>query len=141
MAPYSISTAATASAPGQYVLGFTGDQMKNSLAGALWSVAILVPGIAIAANDFPTTSRMEYVLECMKDHEGKHEYLYKCSCVVDQIASRLKYADYLQASTALRNQSLGGERGAEFRDPPEVRSMARKYKGVQQQANEACFVK
>jgi hypothetical protein len=63
--------------------------MKNSVAGALLSVAILVPGVAAAANDFPTTSRMEYVLECMKDHEGKHEYLYKCLCVVDQITSRL----------------------------------------------------
>jgi hypothetical protein len=115
--------------------------MKNIVAGALSSIAILVPGMAAAANDFPTTSRMEYVLECMKDHGGKYEYLYKCSCVVDQIASKLKYADYLEASTALRNQSLGGERGAEFRDPPAVRSMAKKYKGVQQQANDACFVK
>jgi hypothetical protein len=141
MAPYSISNAATAIAPRQYALGYTGDQMKNVIAGALLSVAILVPGMAAAANDFPTTSRMEYVLECMKDHDGKYEYLYKCSCVVDQIASRLKYNDYLEASTALRNQSLGGERGAEFRDPPEVRGMAKKYKGVQQQANEACFVK
>ena len=115
--------------------------MKNLIARACLSVAILVPGIAAAANDFPTTSRMEYVLECMKDHGGKHEYLYKCSCAVDQIASQLKYNDYLEASTALRNQSLGGERGAEFRDPPEVRNMAKRYKGVQQQANEACFVK
>jgi hypothetical protein len=115
--------------------------MKNLIAMACLSVAILVPGIAAAANDFPTTSRMEYVLECMKDHGGKQEYLYKCSCAVDQIASRLKYNDYLEASTALRNQSLGGERGAEFRDPPEVRNMAKRYKGVQQQANDACFVK
>lgn len=115
--------------------------MKKLIARSWLGIAILVPGIGVAANDFPTTSRMEYVLECMKDHGGKQEYLYKCSCAVDQIASRLKYDDYLEASTALRNQSLGGERGAEFRDPPEVRNMARRYKGVQQQANEACFVK
>ena len=115
--------------------------MKKLIARSWLGIAILVPGMGAAANDFPTTSRMEYVLECMKDHGGKQEYLYKCSCVVDQIASRLKYDDYLEASTALRNQSLSGERGAEFRDPPEVRNMARRYKGVQQQANEACFVK
>ncbi|SMP47813.1 hypothetical protein [Noviherbaspirillum suwonense] len=114
--------------------------MKISLPIAVWALAILVPGIS-AANDFPTQSRMEYVLECMKDHDGKHEYLYKCSCAVDRIAQQLKYNDYLEASTALRNQSLSGERGAEFCDPPEMRSMARKYKNVQQQANEACFVK
>lgn len=117
--------------------------MKNVIASAWLSLAILVPvaGAAAAENDFPTMSRMEYVMECMKDHDGKHEYLYKCSCAVDQIASRLRYNDYLEASTALRNQSLRGERGAEFRDPPEVRSMAKRYKGVQQQANDACFVK
>ncbi len=115
--------------------------MKNLIARSWLGIAILVPGVGAAANDFPTASRMEYVLECMKDHGGKQEYLYKCSCAVDQIASRLKYDDYLEASTALRNQSLSGERGAEFRDPPGVRSMAKRYKGVQQQANEACFVK
>jgi len=113
--------------------------MKSSTVIAGCLLAILVPGIAWA-NDFPTLSRMEYVLECMKEHGGKNEYLYKCSCAVDRIASQLKYDDYLQASTALRYQSLGGERGAEFRDPPEVRNLAKKYKGIQQQANSACFV-
>lgn len=113
--------------------------MKILIASAVLGLAILVPGVS-AANDFPTQSRMEYVLECMKDHEGKHEYLYKCSCAVDQIAQKLKYNEYLEASTASRHQSLGGERGAEFRDPPEIRGMARKYKSIQQQANVACFV-
>jgi hypothetical protein len=117
-----------------------GDLMKIQLASAAMFAAILVPGIA-AANDFPTTSRVEYVLECMKDHGGKYEYLYKCSCVIDQIASRLKYDDYAEVSTALRHQSLAGERGAEFRDPPMVRDMAKRYKAIQQAANGACFVK
>jgi hypothetical protein len=85
--------------------------MKILLATAAVCVAILMPGLA-AANDFPTTSRVEYVLECMKDHGGKYEYLYKCSCAIDQIASRLKHDDYVEASTASRHQSLGGERGA-----------------------------
>lgn len=114
--------------------------MKILFRNTLACVAILMPGLA-AANDFPTTSRVEYVLECMRDHGGKHEYLYKCSCVIDQIAGRLKYDDYAEASTALRHQSLAGERGAEFRDPPGVRDMARRYKALQQQANDACFVK
>jgi hypothetical protein len=114
--------------------------MKILMATASVCAAILMPGLA-AANDFPTTSRVEYVLECMRDHGGKHEYLYKCSCAIDQIASRLKYDDYAEASTASRHQSLGGERGAEFRDPPTVREMARNYKTIQRQANDACFIK
>lgn len=114
--------------------------MKLLLTTAAACVAILVPGLA-AANDFPTISRVEYVLECMKNNGGKHEYLYKCSCAIDQIAGRLKYDDYAEASTALRHQSLAGERGSEFRDPPTVRAMAKRYKAILQQANDACFVK
>lgn len=114
--------------------------MKNLLAATMASAAILMPAAAFA-NDFPTSARMEYVLECMKNNQGKHEFLYKCSCVVDQIATKVKYDDYVEMSTALRHQSLGGERGAEFRDPKEVRDMARKYRGIQQDANNACFIK
>ena len=113
---------------------------KLTLASAALCAAILVPGVAMA-NDFPTAARMEYVLECMKDHGGKYEYLYKCSCAVDKIAGRLKYDDYLEASTALRYQGMAGERGSEFRDPPKVRDMAKRYKAIQQQAGEACMMK
>ena len=114
--------------------------MKHCMSIAFLCGAILVPGAA-AANDFPTAARMEYVIECMRDHGGKHEYLYKCSCAVDQIASRLKYDDYLEASTALRHQGLSGERGSEFRDPPKVRESAKRYQAIQQQAGAACFMK
>lgn len=113
--------------------------MKSKLAGAALCVAILMPAAA-QANDFPTASRMEYVLECMKDHNGKYEYLYKCSCAIDRIADQVGYDEYVEISTAIHNQNLGGERGAEFRDPPMVRDMIKKYKAVQHQANEACFV-
>jgi hypothetical protein len=43
-------------------------------------------------------------------------------------------------STALRNQSLAGERGAEFRDPPSVKAMASKYRTLLASANKACYV-
>lgn len=114
--------------------------MKYPILGAALCAAILVPALA-CANDFPTLARMEYVLECMKDHGGKQEYLYKCSCAVDRIAAKMNYDDFVEADTALRYQGLGGERGGEFRDPPGVREMARSYKAIKQQANAACFVK
>lgn len=97
--------------------------------------------LAAQAHDFPTSDRVEYVLECMQKHESKYEYLYKCSCVVDHIAKAMPYDDYVTMSTALRNQTLGGERGAEFRDPPSVKDMANKYKALQASANKACYVK
>lgn len=104
-------------------------------------LSILAAPLAAQAHDFPTSGRVEYVLECMQKHEGKHEYLYKCSCVIDEIAKAVPYDDYLTMSTALRNQTMGGERGAVFRDPATVKDMAGKYKEIQASANKACHVR
>lgn len=114
--------------------------MKSVLVLSTLAAAILVPGVA-SANDFPTSSRMEYVLECMNNNQGKYEFLYKCSCAVDQIAGKVKYDDYVEMSTASRHQTLGGERGAEFRDPEWVRELAKKYKAIEQNAKDSCFIK
>ena len=95
---------------------------------------------AVQVDDFPTSGRVEYVLECMQKHDGKYEYLYKCSCVVDRIAKTLRYDDYVAMSVVLRNQSLAGERGGEFRDEASVRNMASKYKEIEAGANKACAV-
>lgn len=92
------------------------------------------------AHDFPTSGRVEYVLECMQKHDGKYEFLYKCSCVIDRIAEALPYEDYVAMSTALRNQTLPGERGGVFRDPSSVKNMADRYKTIQADANKACHV-
>lgn len=98
-----------------------------------------VPPLAWA-NDFPTTARVEYVLECMKTHSGKYEYLYKCSCAVDEIAKQVPFDEFVEISTASRHQTLGGQRGAEFRDPVQIKDMAGKYKTMERRAADACFV-
>lgn len=106
-----------------------------------WLLAIpLAAPLAARADDFPTSGRVEYVLECMQKHDGKSEYLYKCSCVIDRIARTLAYDDYVAMSVALRNQGLPGERGGEFRDAPSAKAMASKYKTIQDGANKACAV-
>jgi hypothetical protein len=76
----------------------------------------------------------------MQKHESKYEYLYKCSCVIDHIAKDMTHEEYLEMSTSLRNQTMAGERGAVFRDPPPVKEMASKYKTIQANANKACYV-
>jgi hypothetical protein len=96
--------------------------------------------LAAQAHDYPTSGRVEYVLECMQKHESKYEYLYKCSCVIDHIAREMPYDDYVAMSTALRNQTMAGERGAVFRDPAPVKDMADKYKALQASASKACYV-
>lgn len=114
--------------------------MKQVVFGAVIFVTSMMPAVS-SANDFPTTSRVEYVMECMKDNKGKYEYLYKCSCVIDGIASKVGHDEYVEISTAARHRSLGGERGAEFRDPEMVRSMAKKYKEILDASNNACLMK
>jgi len=108
----------------------------------LWPLllASLAAPVTTHAHEFPTSGRVEYVLECMQKHAGKYEFLYKCSCVIDRIADALPYDDYVAMSTALRNQTLPGERGGAFRDPPSVRDMAARYKTIQANADKACHV-
>lgn len=109
------------------------------IAHVLLLLTTILP-LASHANDFPTTDRVEYVLECMKNNGGKQEYLYKCSCAIDQISKQLKYDEYVEISAAQRYQTLGGERGGLFRDPQEVKKAAKRYKAIQDDAQKACFV-
>ncbi|MFB9287540.1 hypothetical protein ACFFTM_04155 [Pseudoduganella plicata] len=101
--------------------------------------ALCLP-LTASAHDYPTSGRVEYVLECMQKHDGKYEYLYKCACVIDRIAAALTYDEYVEMSTALRNRTMAGERGALFRDPPSVRQAAGKYKAIEADASKACHV-
>jgi hypothetical protein len=109
---------------------------------ALLSLVVLgsVP-MSAQANDFPTTTRVEYVLECMQKHNRDYEYFYKCSCVVDDIAKNVNYNEFNEILTATRYARLGGERGSVFRDPKEVKRMSKKYRTLEANANKACFVK
>jgi hypothetical protein len=115
--------------------------MRLSPLSAFLVIAANAVPLPVLAYDFPTTSRVEYVLECMKTHDGKYEYLYKCSCAIDEIAKQVPFDEYVEISTALRHQSMGGQRGAEFRDPANVKEMAGKYKTIAGRAADACFVK
>lgn len=98
------------------------------------------PANGAAVHDYPTVDRVEFVLECMQRNAGKQEFLYKCACVIDEIAQRFTYEDFVEASTAARHQSLGGERGGLFRDPPKTRDTAKHYLQVQSNAMKRCDV-
>ncbi len=100
---------------------------------------LLVPAAALA-DDYPTVDRVQYVLECMKNHEGKYEYIYKCSCAIDAIAKQLPYDSYVEAASIARYSGMGGERMGLFRDSDEMRAVAKKWKAVEAEANKACFI-
>src|SRR5258708_33840692 len=94
-------------------------QTTHYVALALAVLAGGAPAQAAAVHDYPTVDRVEFVLECMQKNAGKQEFLYKCACVIDEIARQYPYDEFVEASTVARFQSLGGERGGGFRDPPQ----------------------
>jgi len=110
-------------------------------AAIAFALVITTPPAARADGaGYPTVDRVEFVLECMQKNEGKQAFLYKCSCVIDDIAQKYSYDDFVEASTAARYQTLGGERGGVFRDPPQVRETAKRYLQIQSEAMKHCGV-
>jgi hypothetical protein len=91
-------------------------------------------------HDYPTVERVEFVLECMQRNAGRQEFLYKCSCVIDELAQKYSYDDFVEAATAARYQTLGGERGGAFRDPPQTREAAKRYLQARSEAMKHCDV-
>lgn len=118
--------------------------MSSTIRAALVLGLAMLPGAVVgqarATKDYPTVDRVEFVLECMEKNGGKQEFLYKCSCVIDEIAAKVGYDDFVEAATAARFQSLGGERGGLFRDPPQTREMAKRYLQIQGEAMKRCNV-
>ncbi len=93
-----------------------------------------------AVNDFPTQARMEYVLQCMDDHGGQHlNNLYHCVCAADTLAAGMRYDEYTQAQVFTQAFNMGGDRGGEFRDPPQSARLRDKLKAVQADVETSCF--
>ncbi|HXC75825.1 MAG TPA: hypothetical protein VNU19_02125, partial [Candidatus Acidoferrum sp.] len=59
---------------------------------------------------------------------------------IDQIAQKLTYDDFVESATAARYQNLPGDRGGEFRDPPETHKAAKQYLQIQSDAKKSCDV-
>ena len=89
-------------------------------------------------NDYPTTARVEFVQDCMGRRGGKLEDLYKCSCVIDRLAEKLSYDDYVEASTFAHYSTLPGEGGGIFRDPDRAKERAKLYRTLEANAYKAC---
>lgn len=93
-----------------------------------------------AGHDYPTSDRVEYVQECMMKNGGELASLYKCSCVIDRIATDLSYDDFVEWGTYARNASLAGERGGVFRDSDEARDKAKRFRTIESGAQRACGI-
>ena len=90
-------------------------------------------------NDFPTQARVEYVQQCMAEHGGTNlDNMYHCVCAVDKIASLMNFKDYSESLTFTYMYDTPGDKGGEFRDPPQSKILRDKLKDAKKQA-EACF--
>ena len=90
-------------------------------------------------NDFPTQARVEFVMQCMAEHGGVNlDNSYHCVCAVDKIASLMNFKDYSEALTFTYMYDTPGDKGGEFRDPPQSKILRDRLKDAQKQA-EGCF--
>jgi hypothetical protein len=108
-------------------------------ASVIVTVAFALAALAHAspANDYPTAARVEYVQECMA-RSAQLADLYKCSCVIDQLADHLTYEEFVEASTFAHYSGLGGQGGGIFRDSKEARERARLYRSLEAEAYRHC---
>ncbi len=108
----------------------------------LFGLPLAVHGAAPPANDFPTVDRVLYVQECIAAHPdaGRFEMTNKCSCALDALAKEIKYAEYVQLSTASKATTIGGERGGYIRDSEKLQADIKRYRALQAKVNKGCFV-
>lgn len=99
-----------------------------------------VGGLA-KANDFPTTDRVLYVRDCLRENPGpQFEMISKCSCAVDRLAELIKYDQYVTMSTEANATTIGGERGSIMRDNAGVQKDAKKFRELQAKVKNSCFI-
>jgi hypothetical protein len=91
-------------------------------------------------NNYPTIGRVEFVQECVNLNGGEFALIYKCSCAIDKLAEQFKYDDFVEASTFVKYSNAGGDRGGEFRDPPQAKAAAKKYRAALANANKVCGI-
>jgi hypothetical protein len=125
----------------------TETSMPTRIAGPLLAstlatlVALLLPAVAAAANDYPTVARVEYVIDCMRDAKTPpQESLYKCSCVIDNIAQKVSYDEFVELSTLANAIPIAGERGGALRDLKDGRKRVSSLRQLQGEARKACLV-
>jgi len=93
-------------------------------------------------NEYPTQTRVEYVLQCMEKNGGQsYDTLYPCVCSVDKVAEAIAYDDFAEAQTFTYLRSTPGENGAVFRDPPRAKQLRKQLKEAEKLAKASCFVK
>jgi hypothetical protein len=109
--------------------------------GFVAALAMAAAPLSSAAHDYPTVDRVMFVEACMRENPGPHfEMQHKCSCVLDTIAARLPYDDFVSMSTATNATTIGGERGSYIRDVEPLQKQIREFRQLRTTAMKSCFI-
>ena len=115
--------------------------LATALLGAATAFAQDAAAKAPDPHDYPTSERVLYVEACMRDHPGPHyEMLNKCACALDFIRAKVSFDDYDTLITVANAATIGGERGAVFRDTPEMQDKIKAFRKLQSEAQAACMI-
>jgi hypothetical protein len=122
-------------------MGHKGRFLRRITLWAAAFAAVATPGLTDPVqNDFPTIARVEYVVDCMRTTGPSEENVYKCSCVIDRIAEKMKYDDFVEASTFSKYASTAGDRGGVFRDADEAKQKTKLYRELETGAFKSCGI-
>jgi len=107
--------------------------------------ALLIPMIGMSAsafaNDYSTSERVQYVLNCMQDVGGQSmESLYTCTCRIDSIAEQMSFYDYETGTTYERNRRMTGEKGGVVRDNKQAKEAFANLQKAEKVAIQDCPV-
>ncbi len=112
----------------------------NQVAVTSTLCALFLSSVALA-NDFPTQARVEYVLRCMDSHGGqKYDVLYSCICIIDKIAEKIAYDEFVEGEVFAQLRTTPGERGGVFRDPDRSSLLIGKLNDITEGAEQSCFM-
>lgn len=117
-------------------------QSYRLIAAVAVAFSTWLPDLGNAAdnvNDFPTAARADYVFGCMAANGQTQEHLVKCSCSIDEIASKMSYDEYVKAETVMRMRQVPGQRGAVFFDIAWMNNIVDKLRSAQVEADMKCF--
>jgi hypothetical protein len=113
-----------------------------TFAGIVIGMTVLSPTRLSAAaeiNDYPTSTRADYVFACMKANGEAHQTLERCSCSIDVIASLIPYERYVDAETVMSMLQTPGNLGNMFRGTEFSKKVVDDLRRAQAEAEIRCF--
>lgn len=90
-------------------------------------------------NDYPTSTRAEYVFGCLKANGETRQAIEQCSCSIDVIASLVPYERYVTAETVLSMSQVQGNLGGQFRTSEQAAGALNDLRRAQAEAEVRCF--